>query len=444
MQFLKASTGDETESLIWPQNLKFGFDNWFMHLEHSLGKLKEGERKVTQPVYLAISIFKSWNEVRRFALKSNDVKEACLVEDFEIDVNNKNPFVNESFDINIIENRNLSHNGDIIVNSKNNFFDEVHVNIQDNIKNINIPIHTEKGFENDLISIQSNFSSLSFERKAPVFYIRNMKFKSQVTEDMGLTVYSISNGVMNIKASPEFSTGIFSLQFMDREWLDNSFPKAGPRSWYNPWFGGIQNLPEELVENGRSLLKEHIEVEFVEKVDALGNRWKGIKTSMCMAHNEDYKGLAVNQYFLMLPGVPVILNETELINNMGKYMNSNAIMNFAFFKIDEEIRHNWISVRNYHGEVTKYRAGVKVYEISNNSSCLFGADDLEYKIQVNTDFNDCDPLAYLSIKDFVCMNGRKISLAAGEKKFLPNVFYTFTKEHIPDKFLKNLQNIRFE
>ena len=439
-----AKVGGKTESLIWPQNVKLGFDNWFINLEHRMGKIKGGEKMVTQPVYLAISTFKDFSEARRFTLKSNDIVDPCLVDDFDIDVNNKNPFVNESFDININENRNLSHNGEIIVKSMNNSFEVVHTVLENEVKNITIPIHTEKGFGNDLIYIQSNFSSLSFERKAAVFYIKNMEFKSQVTEDMGLRVYSISNGVMNIKASPEFSTGIFSLQFMDREWLDNSFPNACPRSWYNPWFGGIQNLPEELVESGRSLLKERIEVEFVEKTDTLGNRWKGIKTSMCMAHNEEYKGLEVNQYFLMLPGVPVILNRTELINKMGKHMNSNPIVNFAFFKIGEEIRNSWISVKNYQGEVTRYRAGVKVYEISNNSSCLYGSDDLEYKIQVNTDFKDCVPLGYISIKDFACMNGRNTSLVAGERILLPNVFYMFTKEHISDKLLKNLENVNFQ
>lgn len=432
------------ESLIWPKNLKCEFDGWFIHVEHSIGKLKGGERRITEPVYLAFSTFKNWREARRFALKSSDVSELYLAEDFEVDVNNKNPFVNENFDINIIENRDLLYNGEIIVKSQNNSFHEVHVTVQNEINNINIPIHSEKGFENDLIHIQSNFNSISFERKVPVFYIKNMEFKSQLTEEKGLTVYSISNGVMNIKASPEFSTGIFSLGFMGSEWLDNSFPSVGPRSWYNPWFGGIQNVPADWVENGASLLKEHIEVKFIEKDDTLGNRWKGIKTSMCIAHNEDYKGLELNQYFLMLPGVPVILNLTELINNMDKYMNNNEIMNATFFKIGEEIKNSWVSVKNHQGDINKYRAGIRDYEIYPNSSPLYGSHDLEYKIQVYTDFNQCTLQAYLSIKDLVSLNAKDIHLASGERTVLPNVFYIFTKEHISDNLLKNLKNVKFK
>ncbi|MEG2290188.1 MAG: GNAT family N-acetyltransferase [Clostridium sp.] len=432
------------ESIIWPKNLKCEFDGWLMHIEYPMGKLKGREKILTEPVYLAFSTFKNIDEVRRFALKSNNVNHISLAEDFQIDVNNKNPFVKEYFDINIIENRKLLYNGEIIVKSKNNSFDEVHAKVQDDVNNITVPIYTKKGLENDLICIQSNFSSVSFERKASVFYIKNMEFKSKVTQESGLKVYSISNGVMNIKASPKFSTGIFSIKFMDREWLDNSFPSAGPRSWYNPWFGGIQNVPEKLVENGRSILNEKVKVEFVEKIDTLGNMWSGIKTSMCMEHMEDYKGLEINQYFLMLPGVPIILNTTELVNGMDKYISSERIMNIAFFKIGDEIKNSWVSVKNHQGDINKYKVGTRDYEINTSSSPLYGCDSLEYKLQVNTDFNGSDHLAYLSTRDLVSMNGNDIHLASGERKILPNVFYTFTKEHISDKLIKNLQNIRFE
>lgn len=439
-----AGSGRETKSLIWPKDLNLGFDSWFMYLEHSMGRLKGGERKATQPVYLAINTFKSWNEVRRFALKSNALKDKCSSFDFEIDVNNKNPFVNESFNINIIENRNLSCNGEIIVKSKKDFFDNVHIKLQDKENSINIPIHSEKGFGDDIISIESNFNSMNFEQKIPVFYVKNMEFMSQVTEEEGMKVYSIGNGVMDIKASSKFSTGIFSLQFMNREWLESSYPIAGPRTWFNPWFGGIQTLPEMMVFNGRSLLKEHIEVEFAEKIDGLGNTWKGIKTRMCIMHNEDYKGLEINQYFLMLPGIPVILHFTELINNMGKYMDNCEFMDSAFFKMNEEIKSNWTSVKNRQGGITKYRAGVEAYDILTNSSFLYGSDSLEYKIQVYTDFNKCNQWGFLNTKDFARMNSRHDSLASGERRFLPNVFYIFTKEHISDKLLKNLKNISFE
>lgn len=433
----------ETESLIWPENLKTDYNGWFMNFEHNVRKIRGGEVKATEPVYLAYSTFRNINEARSFALKSNNAKDVSCAPGFQANINNGNPFANENFNINIVENRELSYSGEVIVKSKNNSFNEVHVKLENEANKITIPIHVEKGLERDLICVNSNFDTVSFERKAHVFYIKDMDFKSRVSEENGLKVYMISNGVMNIKVSPEFSTGIFSLEFDGKEWLDHSFPDPKPRTWYNPWFGGIQNLPEELIENARILLKEHVEMEFVERVDTLGNKWKGIKTSMCY-EDDDYKGLKVEQYFLMLPGVPVLLNMTELTNNMNKCMDSNTFANAAFLKIDAEIKNNWVSVKDYQGCINKYRAGVRTYDIYPNSSSIYGCDALEYKIQVNVDFNEYAQWNYLSTKDLVCINRKDVSLAPGQRKLLPNIFYIFTKEHISDKLLKDLRNVRFK
>lgn len=442
--WLFASAEAKTESLIWPQNIKLAFDSWFINLEHNIGKLKRKERRVTEPIYLAISTFKNYDEARKYALKSYEIADLYLVEDYEIDINNRNPFVNESINVSITENRRILRDGEIIVKSKNNCFDKINEKLLGNEKNINIPIHTKKGFGNDIIFIESNLSSLSLERKVPVFYIRNMEFKSQITRDNGSTIYSISNGIINIKASPNFSLGLFSINFMDKEWLDSSFPKAFPRTWYNPWFGGIQNLPEVQMESARSLLKEHIEVEFVEKDDSLGNMWMGIETSLCIAQNDDYKGLQIDQYYLMLPGVPVILHMTKVSNKMDEYIDSCDIVNSGFFKISEEIRGNWASVKNRNKEITKYRAGSVEYDLNCNSSILYGSDDIEYKIQVYMNPDGRENRAFLDAQNFGCLNRINISIAANETKFLPNIFYIFTKEHVSDKLLKSLKNIRFE
>jgi len=119
-------------------------------------------------------------------------------------------------------------------------------------------------------------------------------------------------------------------------------------------------------------------------------------------------------------------------------------MNVAFFKIGEELKSSWVSVRNHQGDINKYRVGTRDYEINPNSSPLYGCDDLEYKIQINMDFNEYAGQAYLTTRDLVSMSANDVYLAPGQRKLLPNIFYIFTKEHISDKLLKNLKNVRFE
>ncbi|MGN9161803.1 GNAT family N-acetyltransferase [Clostridium sulfidigenes] len=431
------------ESIVWPKNLKADFDGWYMHIQHNLGRLKGGEKRVTDPVYMAFSTFKNWHEVRRFALKSNEVRDIPLAEDFQVDISNNSLFVRENFDINITENRNISYTGEITVTSKNNFFDNVHINIGEGTNKINIQGKAESGFEYDLINVNCNFSDISYERKIPVFYIKNVECKSQITEEKGIKVYSMSNGVMNIKACPKFTMGLFSLEYMGRQWLDSSFPEAGPKSWYNPWFGGIENIPKDMLENARSLAKETTEASLVERTDILGNTWMGIKTTMTMACSNDYNGLEINQYFLMLPGVPVLLNAVELVNNMDRYMVDEGFMNSAFLKLGDDIKKSWVSVKNHGNTIDKYKAGLRDYEIYPYSSPLYGCDDLQYKIQVNMDFDKYTQQEYINTKDISCLNLTKVTMAPGERKALPYVFYIFTKEHISDNLLKNLHNVKF-
>jgi len=125
-------------------------------------------------------------------------------------------------------------------------------------------------------------------------------------------------------------------------------------------------------------------------------------------------------------------------------MRNETITNVSFFKIGNELKNSWISVKNYQGAINTYRAGIKTYDIFANSSPLYGCDTLDYKLQIKMDFNEYAQWGYISTKDLACFNRKKVSLAPGETTLLPNVFYILTKEHMQDKLLKGLNYVRFE
>lgn len=432
------------ESLIWPQNSKCTFDGWHMNIEYDLGILKGNEIKTTKPLYLAFSTFKTWEEVKKFALKCNHIKNTFVLDDFELNINDYNPFVKENFNIKIIENKEILHEGEVTIQSSNNSFNETHVQIENKTQRMTIPLHADNFIDNDILSIKANFKTFSFEGKKAIFYIKNIPFKHDISEISGIKVYSIDNGVIKIKASNMFSPGIFSMEFEGKEWLDTDFPNREMKSWYNPWIGGILNIPENMIENGKILLNEDINIEFIEKLDTLGNRWSGIKTSIHIKNIESFKEIYLNQYFLMLPGVPIVLNFTQIINNEDIYRNINKFTNVSFLKIGNELEKSWVSVKNHGGYINKYRPGTRDYEIYPKSSFLCGSDDLNYKIQVYSDTDEYEKYIYLCNSELTCMHYKDIKLLPHENKILPNVFYIFTKNHIEDKYLKDLQNIKFE
>lgn len=431
-------------SLIWPIDAKISFDGWDMHVENYIGNLKSGEKCITKTVYYDFSNFKSYEEVRRFALQKNIDYKEVRVEDVEVTVNSNNPFVDSSFEVNLIENKEIPREGKISVKSRNHSFSDVETNIKE-ARSAEVLIIKEANLEHDNILIECDFDAVSYSRESLIFYTGNndeVKTEEYIKDDKMINL--ISNGVIELKASKDFSPGIFSLKFHEKQWLDTGFPNRGSKAWYNPWFGGILNVPRVgMLEKWRSLLKENINVEFVSEIDNKGNKWSGIKSSINIKHEDGLEGLEVNQYFLMLPGVPILLNLVELRNGMNMYMDKYKFTNAAFFKIGDDIKRNWISVKNHSGDINKYRSGIRGYQIISKQSNLYGCDDIDYKVQVYCNENKYNKETILSTENLVSLNSKSISLAPGERKLLPNIFYIFTKERIEDKLLHVLDNINF-
>ena len=89
----------------------------------------------------------------------------------------------------------------------------------------------------------------------------------------GQQVYIADNGCLQIKAAPDFAPTLYSLKSNGQEWLDSAFPERKPKSWWNPWTGGIGNYIEEL--SAFSLVKEERTASFVELIDNKQNTWAG-------------------------------------------------------------------------------------------------------------------------------------------------------------------------
>ena len=150
-----------------------------------------------------------------------------------------------------------------------------------------------------------------------------------------------------------------------------------PKSWFNPWFGGIGTLPEDL--SFRSVLEENIKADFVTLEDNLGNKWQGIKVSIHIENHKKFKGLEINQYYLMLPGVPVLCHTAELFHNTGGFIKDEPFESLAFFSFDENIKNNWLKMKNIKGKFNKYKVGVEAMDIPTEHSILYGTDNLKYK-----------------------------------------------------------------
>ncbi|WLR47989.1 hypothetical protein LC065_01455 [Halobacillus litoralis] len=52
--------------------------------------------------------------------------------------------------------------------------------------------------------------------------------------------WTVDNGILTFTASPSYFPGFYSLSHQGHEFLHHQYPEAGPRSWWNPWGGGLR------------------------------------------------------------------------------------------------------------------------------------------------------------------------------------------------------------
>jgi hypothetical protein len=82
------------------------------------------------------------------------------------------------------------------------------------------------------------------------------------------------------------------------------------------------------------VLREEITASFVSETDSLGNSWSGIRADVAVEKYDEYKGMRYSNYYLTLPGVPILCHFMKLVNSTGRYMD--AEMHSLLFASGEE------------------------------------------------------------------------------------------------------------
>ncbi|AZR72663.1 hypothetical protein BBF96_04220 [Anoxybacter fermentans] len=438
------SQGDKiTRGLCWHKDYRVVLNEELITIEHNFGKLAAKEYKSTKPIYIALGTFKNWQEFRDFALKKVYSEKLSPSDHFDMIVNGGNPFVKDSFKVKIRDYKQTYFNGKITLISETSSFKPVEKKYteSDQIRETEFLINIKKNIDLDLLKLDVNFNIIEFQRKIAIFQIKDREIKRKISKEDGIDVYSMENGVLEIKAAPSFSNSLFSLIYNNHEWLDSSFPKPKPKSWWNPWTGGLVSAPMDLIFS--SILEEKRMVNFVDIEDNYQNKWSGIKISYELEKNDKYCGLKLNQYYLLLPGLPVLCFTTEIIQNTGSLFNFVDFYTIAFLKPDSEITKSWFISRNLSGEMIKYKAGIN-QEIHSHSPVLFGSENRKEKVLFFAGQNSTNLIAFANNEVIAGLGMNKIIAKNNDKVFTPPIFLIFTEEYLPEVYLKDLKNIWFD
>ncbi|WP_137790264.1 GNAT family N-acetyltransferase [Bacillus sp. E(2018)] len=432
---------DNPRGIAWPREGKVNFSSWFMYFENKLGKLAPQKTVATKPITMSIGAFRDWQSFREFATQKKD-KPVSLTNHMNVSVNGGNPFVDKGKVKAVVRDYKSSFfNGFIEMKLEEEIL-QSHLFASDEElthAEFDIELPEDKGIH--VLTSSMNLGAVHVTRQSAAFVTNNQPVQLEKSLKDGLEVYTVDNGELKISASAQFAPTLFSLQYRDQEWMDSPFPKPAPKSWWNPWFGGIAGLLEGT--SLHSLLKEESTVEFVEKKDSKGNEWKGLKVSTHYKKHETFKGIQIQKYFLMMPGVPVLCHTTEIVQNTKSYLDGKNFYTGCFLNPGPEPAKSWGSFQAENGEWTMISGAKGEQEMTVERSVIYGSDDHKHLLQFVADQNVTHVDSYINLEVIELGYSEKLSLEHGAKHFTSPVFYVFNDQVIPGTALEDLKKIKF-
>ncbi|GMQ58161.1 hypothetical protein AN1V17_25560 [Vallitalea sediminicola] len=423
----------------WHKGAKVNFDEVFVIVDSEINNLLPKESFITEPVTYTIDTFESWQEFRKYMGYTKEISNEDMYQSFECRINNNNPFVENIIEVEFEEIKKIPVNGSANISSENQLFGPISKELKfiDNKSKVECP--NENRADMDILKIDVNLDFKDIHRKRVVFFKDTNEVKTNKYLDQGKEVYELDNGLIKIKASPEFSVGIYSLMHRNNEWLDNSFPEPAVKSWWNYWTGGYGFISQKL--SFASLFKEKKKAEFVSLEDNAGNIWSGIKTTLEIKENEEFKGISIDQYFLLLPGVPVLCDFPIIRQNSPKYMEDHPFEQIAFIKQGENLEDNWVAISD-RGEKTIYKCGKTEFDLFSNDFMVHGSNNTEFKMIHLIDKND--KVGFGNTNGISVENHEfYISGDVGTSIKRNPSFIVFSKEDLDDVMLEDLYKISF-
>lgn len=438
-----AKEGSDPLGICWDSTSKIHFDSWFHYFEHDLGKIGPQSSLVTKPVVFSLGAFHDVDSFRAYANKASFSKKVKPVNHVRLSLQNNNPFIQGRVGI------------AKVTDYKSNYLHgELSLSLPDQEELVVEKIdREEKKTEwiaelpvSDIppistVKVKASLDATVQDLETLIISQGNGEWRQEIENAYGMDSWKVNNGVIEIKATPEFFPALHSLTYKGHEWLDSSFPKLQPNLWWNPWSGGISSRLATI--RPYSLSKETTKADFTKLVDSKGNEWQGIKLSTTMEQNEEFKGLTMHQYFLLLPGAPILCHVSEVEQQTGKFFHDKAWQSIAFLKPDAVMENNWVNLQDKAGNWMKVMAGKDENDISVDRNMIIGCQTHKGHLQFISNVENTMREMYINKQVLLASAWERLHAPTGSTHFTTPNFYLFNDFIIDDKAQHDLQEISF-
>ncbi|WP_063565342.1 GNAT family N-acetyltransferase [Paenibacillus sp. O199] len=347
--------------IYWDPSLKLLRPEHTLGLQHELGRIPAGAVVQTKATVFALNTFAKWQDFRSFAQKRRSPVVPKLDNHLELALGGGNPFAQDVLTAELIERKMVPLAGNLELYVQNGGTPEhlaadMELNREQDLRSAKLQFSPEEKDETG----ESEFGwkvravyrgeDRIHERTALWYPQTGTAVDCVIEEGPAGPVYTVSNGVLSMAAAPGFGSVVHSLKYQGEEWLDSTYPEAAPRSWWNPWYGGLGvGIPGM---NGFSRQLEQRSAAWTERKDDYGNVWKGIQITTRIEKHEANRGITVQQHYLMLPGVPVLCELHSVTNESGLALDY-SLAEEHFFKPSPVFADGWLE----HPEQGRYPLG---------------------------------------------------------------------------------------
>lgn len=337
--------------IYWDPSLKLIRPEYTLGLQHEIGRLEAGAVGRTKQTVFALNTFAKWSDFRAFARKQRNPIIPFLDSHLDLTLRGGNPFTPEVLKVELTERKlvplagklelYVQHGGEPeYLATATEFNPEQHLDtakVEYFPEKTNLHDESKSGWK-----VRGVYRGEDrIQERTALWFPQNGTDVERVSEEGPTgTLYTVNNGVLSIAVAPNFGSVVHSLKYQGEEWLDSSYPEPAPRSWWNPWYGGLGvGIPGM---NGFSRQLEQRSAAWAEQKDEFGNVWKGIKLTTRIDKHEANRGITIHQHYLMLPGVPVLCTVIEITNESGLLLTNYSLAEERFIQPSAVFTEGWI------------------------------------------------------------------------------------------------------
>ena len=300
-----------TTGIVWDPALKVKVHGWYLAWDLDLSAMLQAGTLESKPIQVFLNQFQNALQLRDYARGAYIPYEAAHPS-LELRANFGNPILNGPFRAELLWRQDRDLTGKFSLSAEG--------------RPVASPMLLEqgsgqRGLDWEVLEFpEAPLAELCCDAAFPLYHIhrRQVLFqpRGKVNTDSGGNWLRVDNGVLKLGASTKAILPVLlSLETADGEWLDQAWPDFQSKSFYNPYPGGLHVRPDRI--SLAELSKETHRLDFTEVSDQHGNSWQGLVYDTRIDCYKPLRGLRFRQYYLTLPGLPLLAVTTEVVSGTG-------------------------------------------------------------------------------------------------------------------------------